>query len=566
MQTVLDQLTTPSSILAFCILLFSLFLLMSHKSLGRKLWGALCFIPFLACIIHALVYNLGKQEVVALMWFGPMYALALLIALWQFIGQRKIFYRITAGIVVALSVFNFIYIPAGIALPSHLHNYSYQGWTDSFISTVHTMEKEYPISEWKGIDYDALLEEFVPRIQEAERNNDLTAFGIALHDYSNRFYDGHVSLSPANAEITASINRELTGNDYGLSLITMDTGTVVAIHVEPGSEAEANGIHTGTIITLWDSVPVNEAKNSFELPIRPPVKENEEPTRTMLLAGKGGDSVSVTFIADNGEQKTVTLNRIGDYMTRFMEVSSKFSHRVENDENFSYKMVSDTCGYLRIHSESLPVFESIYAVFAGESPSIADKVDKILEELQSKGMTSLIIDIRNNTGGYPQVSAAVASLFAEESFTYTWEYCTRDDKGQIYKAEPLVVRQNGKWKDIPVVVLVNQNTVSAGDGMADLLSSFSNVILMGMTPSKCSYQTTGGEIYLADGYYTIYYSVVLGVDKDNNPNIDTDASRETRIPLDVEIPINKVAIEKIFGADQQDYELEYAIDWLRNHS
>ena len=566
MRTVLDQLKTPSSILASCMLLFSFFLLMCHDTLYSTLWRVLCFIPLLACMIHVLAYNLGKQEIVALKWFGPMYALALLIALWQFMDPKEIFYRITAGMVVALSVFNFVYIPAGIPLSSHLHNYTYQSWTDSFISTVRAMEKEYPISEWKGIDHDALLEEFVPRIQEAERNDDLKAVGIVLYDYCNRFYDGHVTLKPANAEMAAGINREMTGNDYGLSLITMDTGAVVAIHVELGSEAEANGIHTGTIITRWDGVPVNEAKNSFELPMRPPVKENEEPARTMLLAGKGGDHVSVTYIADNGEQKTVTLDRIGDYTTRFMEVFNRFGHWVENDENFAYKMISDTCGYLRIHAESLPVFGSIYSVFTGKVPFITKKVDKILQELQSKGMTHLVIDIRNNTGGYPQVSAAVASLFAEETFIYSWGYCTKDDNGRIHKNEPLVVPQNGKWKDLPVVALVNQNTVSSGDAMADLLSSFSNVTLMGMTPSNCSCQTTGGEIYLVDGYYTIYYPVVLEADENDDPTIDTDSSRETRIPLEVEIPINEVAIEKIFGADRQDYELEYAVDRLRNDS
>ena len=117
-----------------------------------------------------------------------------------------------------------------------------------------------------------------------------------------------------------------------------------------------------------------------------------------------------------------------------------------------------------------------------------------------------------------------------------------------------------------MVVLVNQNTVSSGDIMADLLSSFSNVTLMGMTPSNGSGQMTGGFSVLADGYFSIYYPVVLDMDKNNNPTIDTDTSRETRIPLEVEIPINEVAIEKIFGADKQDYELEYAVDWLRNNS
>lgn len=565
MRIVLNSLTTPSSILAICILLFSVFLLICRKKLPTILWTVLCYIPLLTCVIHALVYNLGKQESVALTWFGPMYITALLIALWPLVKCRKTIYRIIAGICVALSVFNFIYIPASLPPKTDLHNYTYQGWTDSFISTVRAMEKEYPISDWKGLDYDALLEEFVPRIQEAERNHDLTAFGVALYDYCNRFYDGHVYLVPMNTEMSVDINRELLGNDYGLSLIPLDNGEAAAVQVEPGSEAEVNGIRTGTVITHWDGVPVNEAKDSFTLPIKPPVKENEEPTRTMLLAAQGGDSVSVTFVADDGKKKTALLHRIGDYMPRYMEVYSRFSHLVEADENFSYKMISDTCGYLRINAESQPVFEMIYSYAMGEAPFVTDRVDKILEDLKAKGMTNLVIDIRNNVGGDQVMDAAIASLFAEDSFNYCWQYCTKDKNGEIHKHDPMEVPRNGKWKDLPVVVLVNQKTVSSGDLMADLLSSFPNVTLMGMTPSNCSCQTTGGVSYLSDGLFVIYYPVVFNVDENNNPLIDTDTSRETRIPLEVRIPITEKAVKEMFGEEQLDYELEYAVDWLSNH-
>lgn len=566
MRTVLDSMTSPSSILAICILLFAVFLLVCRNTRHTILWRGLCFIPLLTCVIHAGVYYLGKQESVALIWFGPMYITAALIALWPLVKKRKLIYRIIAGMSIVLAVFNFVYIPAGLPPKTNLHNYSYKGWTDSFISTVHVMEKEYPISDWKGIDYEALLEEFIPRIQEAERSNDLNAFGIILYDYCNRFYDGHVYLVPGDLDIAADINRELLGNDYGLSLITLDNGEVAAIHVEPDSEAAVNGIHTGTVITKWDGVPVNEAKYSFTLPVKPPVKENEEPTRTMLLAAQGGDSVSVTFLADDGDEKTVILHRIGDYMTRYAEVYNRFSHLGEADENFSYKMISDTCGYLRINAESLPAFEMIYSYAMREAPFVADRVDKILGELQAQGMREVVIDLRNNVGGHTVMDVAIASLFAEDSFTYCWENCKKDENGKVYKYDPLVVHQNGAWKDLPVVVLVNQNTVSAGDAMADVLSLFPNVTLMGMTPSNCSCQSTGGIIYLAEGNFVIYYPVLMDLmGTDNDPLIDTTTDRETRIPLEVRIPVNEITVNQVFGEEQQDYELEYAVEWLSNH-
>ena len=468
MRIVLEALATPSAMLAGGILLYSIFLIVFRNFLKKKnkammLWRLLCLVPLPVCLIHGLAYNLGKQELVALGWFGVMYVDAVLIALWQFVEKRKILQRIAASVIVTVSAFNLLYVAAVIPIPSHLHNFTYQSWTDSFISTVHAMEEEYPISDWKGIDYDALLEEFVPRIQEAEENQDTIALGVVLYDYCSRFYDGHVSVEPGDGGITQYINAELLGNDYGVSMITLDNGNVVAIDVEPGSEAETAGIHIGTVITAWDGIPVEEAKYSYHYPMKQPVEDNEEPARTMLLAAQGGDSVEVSFISDTGEEKNVFLSCIGEYMVRYMKVYSKFSHMVESDENFSYKMISDTCGYLRIHSEELNTLESIYGVFTNEAPFVTERVDEILEFLRIKGMTTLVIDIRNNTGGNAEVGPAIASLFAENECTYFWMSDTRGSDGRYEKREPYIVKANGKWKDLPVVVLTNQNTVSGGD-------------------------------------------------------------------------------------------------------
>lgn len=565
MRVVIDALTIPSVIMSMGILLFFGMLFFFRKAFRKtnrlwRIWRGLCFVPLAACVIHGLIYNFGAQWLMSLTCFGPMYAAAVLIGLWQFTGNKTILRRIIAGVTGALCLFNAVYITAGVPLPPNLHCYTYQSWTDSFIRTLRTMEKEYPLAQWKGIDYDALQEEFVPRIQEAERNQDTVALGIALYDYCNRFYDGHISIDYADFEVCQKINRELIGNDYGLSLITLDNGKVVAIAVEP--DVEALGVHSGTVITQWDGVRIEEAKEGYRLPMTPPVAENEEPSRTMLLAGTGSDSVSVSFMEDNGEEKTVTLNRIGDYVTRYTDTYSRFCHISAPDENFSYKMISDSCGYLRIHSESLGAFASIYTAFTSEAPFITKQVDEILTELTAQGMTQLVIDIRNNTGGNPAVSAAVASLFSENDQVYCWEYSTVDSNGLVSNGIPQYVRGNGKWEDLPVAVLVNQNTVSAGDCMAYLLSSYPNVTLMGMTPSNCSYQTTGGECYLAEGHFNIRYPITFCTDKDGKPMIDTGLDRECRIPLEVQIPLNETAIEAIFGEAQKDYELEYAVDWL----
>ena len=47
--------------------------------------------------------------------------------------------------------------------------------------------------------------------------------------------------------------------------------------------------------------------------------------------------------------------------------------------------------------------------------------------------------------------------------------------------------------------------------------------------------------------------------------IDTDYTRENRIPLDVEIPITEEAALEIFSLEDTDYELDYAVKYLEEN-
>lgn len=62
------------------------------------------------------------------------------------------------------------------------------------------------------------------------------------------------------------------------------------------------------------------------------------------------------------------------------------------------------------------------------------------------------------------------------------------------------------------------------------------------------------------------YPVFLSLSSDNEPLIDTDDTRENRIPLDVTIPMTKERALKMFSFfEDSDVELEYAVEYLENN-
>lgn len=519
------------------------------------------------------------------------------------------------------------------------------------------MERNYCLNSWKEIDYDALEAKYLPMIQEAEKTGDKATYGKALEEFAYEFHDGHVSINLLDEDLENATEEALYGNDYGLSLFTLSDGTTIAVNVEtdedtfkiysaetvnsengsesgtlnsasiqesdgiPGLQVLSNaGIKNGTVITKWDGRDIASAVadvQCVDLNLQYPVKENEDLLRPIFLAGKGGDTVDVTYLDEKGKEKTVTLPKQGTYYSRLyiteaqlfqqkdafivakafqeksydqmsdQEKTNLKSQLKEVRENFATKMITDKCGYLRLNKEGYDDRQDNIAVLRhGYYPSLTEMYNKKLEDLQDQGMEYLVIDLRNNTGGYDCVAGALASLFTDEK-QYLAGFGRETSRGKkqtnadeqtasanqtssatqsSYKLkESEYIFPDGRWKDLPVVVLTNQTCMSAGDCAADVLGRQDNVTLMGISPSNGVNQNNDGTIYLTDCAVCINYPSCLTLSEDAVPYIDTDVTRTNRIPLEETIPVDKEAAMTIFSGKDEDYELEYAVEYLENN-
>ena len=89
-----------------------------------------------------------------------------------------------------------------------------------------------------------------------------------------------------------------------------------------------------------------------------------------------------------------------------------------------------------------------------------------------------------------------------------------------------------------------------------------NVTLMGITSSSGVNQNNGGYIYLTENIM-VCYPVFLSLAENGTPLIDTDYTRENNIPIDVKIPITRENAKVLFGEKNRDFELEFALEYLR---
>ncbi len=105
----------------------------------------------------------------------------------------------------------------------------------------------------------------------------------------------------------------------------------------------------------------------------------------------------------------------------------------------------------------------------------AAQLHSTLQDLLAQEPKGLIIDLRNNGGGYLQTAIQVASEFLPEGTVVMYERYG-DGTQQVYKAY-----DGGLATEIPLVVLVNEGTASASEIVSGALQDYGRALLVGVT-------------------------------------------------------------------------------------
>lgn len=240
-----------------------------------------------------------------------------------------------------------------------------------------------------------------------------------MMDYLGDDYTTYLD-DESTAELFDSLSGEYTG--IGVSINNSDKSIVKVYKDTPASKA---GIQEGDIIVGFNDTDVTNM------------------TATEV----------VNLIKGSNDYFTLRLQR----GTQTISVSLKNETLIA--PNIDYYMVENTnIGYL-----SLQTF----------SNTLATQVKDALNELEKSGMKSLIIDLRNNTGGFLTAATDVANMFLEKGKRiYGLNY-----QNNITNFND----ETSEHKEYEIVVLINENTASASEILAAALKESYGATLVGET-------------------------------------------------------------------------------------
>lgn len=104
--------------------------------------------------------------------------------------------------------------------------------------------------------------------------------------------------------------------------------------------------------------------------------------------------------------------------------------------------------------------------------STPDEIENAVEDLTTRGATHFILDLRSNGGGLLDPGIDVAKLFLDEGVIIERKY--RDESVETYESN-----RPGSFSEIPLAILMNENTASAAEIIAGALQANERATLIG---------------------------------------------------------------------------------------
>ena len=255
----------------------------------------------------------------------------------------------------------------------------------------------------------------------------------------NGLFDKHSAYY--TEEEYEKVQQEDKGNKVGVGIGFFDKDNVID-KIDFNSPADVSGIEVGDkiigCVCGGQSVTITD-KNTFA---------------DFVLPLQTGSEISI-IVERNAQQKTFTLTK-AEYISALVEYKDNqttFLFRTENGELVS-----------KIEQGGIDVDDSTaYIQFTNFDYGASEQMEQALDYMKERGKTKLILDLRNNGGGFMSELGKVASLLIYNQ----GESKSLVSHAKTAKSEKNYYTSSNKFNtDITkIVVLANQNTASASEAL-----------------------------------------------------------------------------------------------------
>ena len=305
-----------------------------------------------------------------------------------------------------------------------------------------------------------------------------------------------------NVEEKQSYNESLEGAYVGIGVLTTfnsDWQAVIA-QVYNNSPAQKAGLQKGDIFVAVDGQKINTTST----------KDLQEVTGK--IRGEAGTSVEIT-IERNGQEMSFTVQREEVHITY---VTSR--------------MLANNIGYIKIDE------------FSG---SALEEYQQAVAQLQEQGMQAMILDLRDNPGGFVDYAVEIADELLPQATIIS----VRDKNGNEKQ-----YTSDSKSMDFPMAVLVNQNSASASEILTVALKENQRAAIIG--------EKTYGK-GIIQSHFNLSWGGYLKLTTASYYSPDGNAIHEVGVMPDIEVSLpEEIQNDPSLLTDETDTQLQKAIEVL----
>lgn len=300
-------------------------------------------------------------------------------------------------------------------------------------------------------------------------NLDLTTFWAVLDKVQTMYYDKKAITSQKllDGAITGMVSSlgdpytmylppiqnddfktNLAGKFEGIGAeLGMKDKNIIVVAPLDGSPAEKAGVKAGDVILKVDNVTIG----GWTLAQTVDKIRGDKGTKvTLTVLSKGASATKdIGIIRDEIKVKSVT-----GWVKKLSEIEGVDKKAISGHEN-------DKVGYIRLSQFGDTTNEEWVEV-----------ANMLATERQKGGIKGVVLDVRNNPGGYLTDAVYIASEFIKSGVIVKQDDGTGSEK-------TLDVSRAGNLTDIPLVVLINKGSASASEILSGALRDHNRAKLVG---------------------------------------------------------------------------------------
>ena len=233
------------------------------------------------------------------------------------------------------------------------------------------------------------------------------------------------------AKETKEMEEPLQGEFSGIGIqFNMQKDTLYVIQTIAGGPSERVGILAGDRIVSVNDTTIAGVK----------MKNTDIMKR---LRGKKGTKVTVQ-VKRAGTSKLITFRITRDKIPLY-SVDAKY-------------MLNDTTGYVRISRFGAKTY---------------DEMMEALKALEAQGMRQLVLDLSDNGGGYMQAAIEMSNEFLDDGSMIVYT------EGSNVPRSEARAQGNGRYRSLPMVVMVNQYSASAAEIFTGAMQDWDRAAVVG---------------------------------------------------------------------------------------